>query len=803
MALPVRAAAGQERQRGVAVSETRVSRGRLEIRQQVEGDAALLRLSGAIDETFSGFDLPPASHVAIELGGLTRITSYGVRQWIRGRDHLSQSAKQLYYLNCPPFFIDQLNMVLNFGGHGQVVTAFAPFSCGTCKSERWALIDVMQRQDDLAAGNVPVERCPDCKTAMQMDELPETYFGFVRTAAARALSPQVAPLLASTDLYHSAAAPAGAPAERAQIQKLVHERVTYFRIGGAIDKRFRARSMLEGVEGEVILDLRDLVSFSDDGREEWDRLRTGLKQRAQLVTLVDMPPPIIEAVAAKRLAVSGVVVYSILAPHRCDACGGTSDETLVLAEVKDKVVERVCSACGGSSKYAGKPEHLALAVRMVHGPILSATRDVIERRDDLLSRARIDAEAPAGPPEFLRKKGTILGKYEIARALSVGGMAEVFLAVQKGIGGFEKPVALKRIRKSVLERRHSAVEHFLNEAKIAATLAHPNIAQIFDVGEEEGLLYLAMEYVHGKDLRVVLRRLAEKNEKMPLAPALYVVQQIARALHHAYTTVDLNGRQLKAIHRDISPHNVLIGFDGAVKLVDFGVAVSATTAQHNPAEVAGKHNYVSPEQLQGIPLDARSDLFSLGTVLYEMLSGERPFAHATAEDTFAAVSDARFRPLSELRPDLGPPIDRLIGKLLAKHPSERLSDGNRVAEEVAAFARQSAAVLDNQWLAANMPQLFPSASNEPDFDGTERAAQTPHSDSFSLQPTGTLGHLRTPTPSALPLPPPPAPDPREFLDEQTVSRIVSPSSHTKGRSWVLFLLLLVTGAGLAVLWFRY
>src|SRR5262249_2489915 len=157
--------------------------------------------------------------------------------------------------------------------------------------------------------------------------------------------------------------------------------------------------------------------------------------------------------------------------------------------------------------------------------------------------------------------------------------------------------------------------------KIAATLAHPNIAQIFDVGEEEGVLYLAMEYVHGKDLRAFSKRLKDKGERMPLGVALYIVQQVGRALHHAYTTVDLNGRQLKAIHRDISPHNILIGFDGTVKLVDFGVATSATTHQGDPLTVAGKHNYMSPEQLQGQPLDARSDLFALGVVLYELLAG--------------------------------------------------------------------------------------------------------------------------------------------------------------------------------------
>jgi serine/threonine-protein kinase len=608
------------------------------------------------------------------------------------------------------------------------------------------------------------------------------------------------PLLVGAQLYQGPAAEA-APVDRAQVQKLVHERVTYFRLGGAIDKRFRARSMLEGVEGEVILDLHDLTSFNDEGREEWDRLRTGLKQRAQLVTLVDMPPFIVDAVAQKKLALSGVVVHSLLAPHRCDACGLETNETLVLADSKDPSHGRVCSACGGTSRYAGRPEHLTLAGRMISGPILAASRDVIERRDDLLSRARITAEAPAGLPEF-RKKGSVLGKYEIARAISVGGMAEVFLAVQKGIGGFEKPVAIKRIRKSILDRRHFAVEHFLNEAKIAATLTHPNIAQIYDVGEEEGLLYLAMEYVHGKDLRVFLKRLKDDNEKMPLGAALYVVQQIARALHHAYTTVDLNGRQLKAIHRDVSPHNVLVGFDGSIKLVDFGVAISATTKQHDPNAVAGKHNYMSPEQLQGLDLDARSDLFSLGAVFYEMLSGERPFLRDNPDDMFRAVLTAQYRPLSQLRPDLGPDIDKLIGRMLTVRVADRIPDGNRLAEELSAYAAAKKVTLDNQFLVASMPKLFQTAAAEFDSLREGSSGQTPLSDSFSLHPTGSLATIRTPTP-ARPKPAPAVLPEQPFLDEQTVSAIVNPAGARRGTRVWLLLLLLVMVASVAVLWSRY
>jgi eukaryotic-like serine/threonine-protein kinase len=777
------------------MNQRTVAKGRLEIHESVDGDAALLRLSGAMDETFTGFDPTHASQVVIELGGLSRITSYGVRQWIRSRDQLA--VKNLYYLNCPPFFIDQLNMVLNFGGHGQVITAFAPFSCSKCKSEQWALIDVLKRHAELAAGKVPDEPCPTCNSKMEMDELPETYFGFVKTAGARGLSPAVAPLLSSAQLYvgapTSSVAEPGPVGERAQVQKLVHDRVTYFRISGLLDKRFRARSLLEGTEGEVALDVAELV-VADEGREEWDRLRLGLAQRASVVTLVDLPPSFLDAVQTNKLSLAGTVVYSTLQPHHCEGCGRDSNESVVLAGGSQ---ERVCSSCGSMMRYVGKPEQLQLAARLSSGPILSGTREMIERREDLLSRARIEAEAP---PE-IRRPGSILGKYEIVRALSVGGMAEVFLAVQKGIGGFEKPVALKRIRKTVLERRHFAVEQFLNEAKIAATLTHPNIAQIYDVGEDEGLLYLAMEYVHGKDLRVFLRRLRERGEKVPLGAALHIAEQIARALHHAYTTADLNGRQLKAIHRDISPHNVLVSFDGAIKLVDFGVAISASTGQE-PGQIAGKHNYMSPEQLQGQPLDARSDLFSLGVVLYEMLTFERPFQHDTREETLAAVNEARYQAASELRPDLPKSIDKLLGKLLSKKPSDRFPDGSRVADELLAFAAQTQAVGGAEWIRSLIPVVFPSSSTETD-DSAFQPTATPHSDSFSLEPTNNRLTMEEPTPSARqqPLRLAGGVDPASF-DEHTVSQLISPQRNQRLRMYMIAALVLMA-ALLAILWWRY
>ncbi len=804
----------------MTMSETRTHKGRLELKQSVEGEATLLRLAGPIDETFSGFDPVSTSTAVLELSGLTRITSYGVRQWIRSRDALSQVVKNLYYVNCPPFFIDQLNMVLNFGGNGQVITAYAPFSCGKCRGEQWARIDIIARHDELVAGQAPSELCPKCQAPMEMDELPETYFGFVRSAGARSVHPAAAALLQSANLYTAGASTPDAGGEaRLTVQKLVHDRVTFFRFDGAIDRRFRARSLLEGIEGEVVLDLAKLTGVAEDGREEWDRLRGELAKRASQVTLVDLPPSILDA-ALKGLPLSGAVVYSIAAPHKCDGCGRDSVASIVLGATAKDRAPLVCRACGGANRFVGSVQHQGFAAKLPSSPIPAATREVIERREDLLSRARIEAEAAA--PD-INRRGVILGKYEIVRAISVGGMAEVFLAVQKGIGGFEKPVALKRIRRSVLERRHFAVAQFLNEAKIAATLTHPNISQIFDVGEEDGLLYLAMEYVHGRDLRLLQKRLRERSEKLPLPTVIHIVQQIARALHHAYSTVDLAGRQLKVIHRDVTPHNILCAFDGTIKLVDFGVATSALTAGHDPTQLAGKHNYVSPEQLAGQALDARSDLFSLGVVLYELLAGERPFQHESREATLAAVQEASYTPLSKVRSDLPAGLDAIVEKLLARKPTGRFADGNTLAEELGRFAQKHALPLSGDWLRATLPGLFP-IPGEVDAEGHVQGTQTPRSDSFSLSPIADVAHMASlpAPPKPAPLPPATAPDPirpapsrgtatastpsktpAPALDDQTMSQLLEAPAKGRSRLWLYLLLLIAAAGGAAVLWLNY
>jgi serine/threonine protein kinase/anti-anti-sigma regulatory factor len=686
-------------------TSTNAGKPRFEIRKEAIGDAVLLHVSGIIDEAFRGFEAPRVSTLVLDLAGLTRMTSYGVRQWMRAREALPETIQHLYYINCPPFFVDQLNMVLGFGGNGRVVTAMAPFACTSCGKELQALVDVLREHDGLVVGKVGERTCPECGGKMELEELAETFFSFVKQHGARSLSQGAATLLGKAKLYHDPAEVAqSAQQAPARVLKLVHDRVTYYRIVGALDDRFRARPFLDGVEGEVVIDLREVSSANSEGALEWNKLIEKLRREVSRITLIGTPPCVAQLLPAGRMTVEGTTVFSVSFPFECAKCKRTSAELVTVwkSAAPITLAPVTCASCGGQRHFVGDPAHAVAVEPYVHGPVPQASLHVIRDCDDLLSRAQVEAQASPG----LGRADGILGKYQIVSALSVGGMAEVFLAVQKGIGGFEKPVALKRIRKEILEKRHLAVEMFLNEAKIAASLAHPNIAQIFDVGEEEGLLYLAMEYVRGKDLRHVLRRAHDRKQRIHLADALFITQAIASALHHAYTTSDMSGRQLKAVHRDVSPSNILIGFDGSVKLVDFGVALSNSTRAQDGAFLAGKYNYMSPEQTLAAELDNRSDLFSLGICLYEMLTGHRPFARASREETLRAVQAGEFQPPGQLVANLPSEIDALVRKMMAHRPADRFSSGEEIAGAIRQYATAAGLHLDAAGLRQRIDELF-------------------------------------------------------------------------------------------------
>jgi serine/threonine protein kinase len=286
------------------------------------------------------------------------------------------------------------------------------------------------------------------------------------------------------------------------------------------------------------------------------------------------------------------------------------------------------------------------------------------------------APVPASPPAAAQKSsGTeTYGPYFLLEKIAVGGMAELFRAKRTGVEGFEKVVAVKRILPHLSDNQEF-VDMFIAEAKMVAGLSHPNIVQIFDLGKIDKSYYIAMEYVHGRDLRSILKRAAERGTSIPQDLAVLIASKLCSALDYAHRKKDDQGQKMRIVHRDISPQNILISFEGDVKLTDFGIAKAATKATaHESGALRGKLLYMSPEQAWGKPMDRRSDIFSLGLVLYEMLTGQRPFLGSSELSILEMVRECRIAPAASVNAAIPEGLAQATMKALARDPAERYAD---------------------------------------------------------------------------------------------------------------------------------
>jgi serine/threonine protein kinase len=268
------------------------------------------------------------------------------------------------------------------------------------------------------------------------------------------------------------------------------------------------------------------------------------------------------------------------------------------------------------------------------------------------------------------------GKYELIKKIATGGMAEVWLANQKGIEGFARNVVVKRILPH-LAHDPEFMQMFVNEAKIAARFSHPNIVQISELGEVDGLYFLAMEFIHGEDLGRIMRKAWSLGQWVSPPLALRIISSCCEGLHYAHAKTDEEGRPLKVVHRDVSPQNVLVSFDGAVKLVDFGIAKAAgQVSMTRSGAIKGKFAYMSPEQAAGKALDHRADIFSLGLVLYELLTGVRPLKRDSDIATLQAALECAIQPPSAVA-DVPASLDEVVMRALQKASDDRYRDARQ------------------------------------------------------------------------------------------------------------------------------
>jgi len=285
------------------------------------------------------------------------------------------------------------------------------------------------------------------------------------------------------------------------------------------------------------------------------------------------------------------------------------------------------------------------------------------------------AAAPSAP-----RAPTAFGKYQLVERLGRGGMAEVWKARINGPAGFQRTLVVKRILPHLVED-DQFVKMFVAEARLSARLNHANIVQVFELGDVDGEYFLAMEYVRGRDLVSVMRAQILRGAPDPGLGA-YVVRETCRALAYAHALSDDNGAPLRLIHRDVSPSNVMIAFDGAVKLLDFGIAKALSDTGDNKTQTGtlkGKFGYMSPEQVEGRPIDHRADLFACGVMLHETLTGRRLFKGGSDLQTIAMVREAKVEPPSHFNPLVPPELDVICLRALARDVADRYPSCDEMA----------------------------------------------------------------------------------------------------------------------------
>ncbi|MBI3606545.1 MAG: protein kinase [Nitrospirae bacterium] len=348
------------------------------------------------------------------------------------------------------------------------------------------------------------------------------------------------------------------------------------------------------------------------------------------------------------------------------------------------------------------------------------------------------------------------GNYVLLKKIGRGGMAELFLARQVGVAGFERVLAIKRILPHLTEDPEF-VEMFVNEAKIAAQITHPNVVQIYDFGTVMGTYYIAMEYVMGKSLAAVLTTGKERGQWIPPHHAVQITARIASGLDHAHRGQTMSGEPLGIIHRDISPQNILLGYNGDIKLVDFGIAKAASSSTHTQTGmIKGKLAYLSPEQAWGKPVDHRADVFSLGIVLHEMLTGQRLFKAENEIATLERVRTAKVPPPSSLNPLVAKDLDPIVLKALTQHPDDRYPTAQAFQDALDKHLLTLGPLPTGRDLATYLHGLFEKDLQADNTDFKQATSITPR----GATATTALPKAKTPTPQFRPSPPLPPPSQR-------------------------------------------
>jgi eukaryotic-like serine/threonine-protein kinase len=317
-----------------------------------------------------------------------------------------------------------------------------------------------------------------------------------------------------------------------------------------------------------------------------------------------------------------------------------------------------------------------------------------------------DRELPALPTELPLPRQ--FGKYTLLRKMASGGMAELFMALHRSVAGFEKLIVIKTILPSMNQDK-AFIDMLLHEARLSATLSHTNIVQVYDVGQVDGRYFIAMEHIHGEDIRSIIRAMKKKGvTEFPLEHAISIILGVCAGLAYAHEKRDLDGALLNIVHRDISPQNIVITFTGDVKIVDFGIAKSETQTGEDTksGQLKGKVPYMSPEQAAGEPIDWRSDIFAAGVLLFELTTGKRLFKGASEYETLKLICEKEYPLPTVVRPGYSPRLERIVMRALAKRREDRYQTAREMQADLEELVRDERIMVSTVALMNWMQMLF-------------------------------------------------------------------------------------------------
>ncbi len=693
-----------------------------------------LALGGEIDQDLDlADDLERPGVTVLDLDDVKRVTSFGVREWIRAVS--GPVAGSLFLVNCRPAIVSQLNMVQGFAGNADVVSIYLPYICEACDTEFESVLDLRTDHDRVKLGEPPDLLCPKCGAVAEFDDSPSSYFSFVASRPPPKV-PEVARLLISGE-----AAPPSLV-----VQKEVSKSVTALWFSGSLDGRARLKRTLDGIEGHLVVNLQGIELVAPGALAKLEPLFGPEAAKADVWLVGVRAGWLDDPAAAPFLAKARGRIIDFVAPVICVKCGAASgvggdgavSEGLIddLDDIDSSLGQStVCSTCGGPAVHA---TDAAGRARM---KALAANADEVPPAVRLFLFEQREARTAHGRPitkVSVERSDSKTSRFTIVNRVGAGGMAEVFLAEQRGPAGFVKRLIVKRILPGYASSA-DFVEMFLNEARIAARINHPNVVQIFDLGEDAGHYFIAMEYVRGWDLSKILSFLRRTGQRMPIELACRVIADVAAGLHAAHILVDDKGDELSVVHRDVSPHNVLISTDGAVKITDFGVArVIATAPRTQTGALKGKIIYMAPEQIDGNlgAIDAQVDVFSTGIVLYEMLTQTQLFRRETEYLSVQAVLKAPVIPPDRLRPEIPLLLSAIVMQALNRDRGGRYASADVLRQDlerfilsygkpsaISDFARwlKSLGSIDNPGVSMPTPGLTPSRSGSDHESNTDIA----------------------------------------------------------------------------------